>query len=93
MEIEASLPPPKARFNKICRSYVLRIADFNKSHAIYDRLPKNFFLSQGNMEIDTSRFLGWNTPIQEDPPLTRQRARENREDPDYRPKEVKKHPT
>ena len=29
MEIEASLLPPRARLNKICRSYVLRTIDFN----------------------------------------------------------------
>src|SRR5215469_4255053 len=55
MEIEASLPPPAARFNKICRSYVLRTADFVKSHAIRSRLPKNFPLNQGNLNIETSR--------------------------------------
>ena len=101
IEIEASLPPPATRFNKICRSYVLRTADFNESHTIRNRLPRTFFLNQGNMEVDRSRFLDWKTPIyQEDPPTSnpylgqsrtrararaRARARESREDPDYRP--------
>jgi len=92
MEIEASLPPPAARFNKICRSYVLRTADFVKSHAIRSRLPENFFLNQGNMEIDRSRFLDWNIPINQEP-LGRKRTREDRDDPDYRSGYVRKHPT
>jgi len=94
MEIEASLPPPAARFNKICRSYALRTADFVKSHAIRSRLPENFFLNQGNMEIDRSKFLDWNTPISQGPQaLGRKRAREDRDDPDYRPRNTRKHPT
>ena len=94
MEIEASLPPPATRFDKICRSYVLRTADFNKSHAIRSRLPETFFLNQGNMEIDRSRFLDWNTPICQDPlGLSRKRTREERDDPEYRPRNIRKHPT
>src|SRR5215469_6768436 len=95
MEIEASLPPPAARFNKICRSYVLRTADFVKSHAIRSRLPENFFLNQGNMETDRSRFLDWNIPINQDPSLglVRKRTREDRDDPDYRSGLIRKHPT
>ena len=94
MEVEASLAPPATRFNKICRSYALRTADFVKSHAIRSRLPENFFLNKGNMEIDRSRFLDWDTPInQEDPPFGRKRTRDDRDDPDYRPRNIKKHPT
>ena len=92
MEIEASLAPPATRFNKICRSYVLRTTDFVESHAIRSRLPKNFFLNKGNMEIDRSRFLDWNTPISQNP-LGSKRSREDRDDPEYRPRNVKKHPT
>src|SRR5215472_451122 len=93
MEIEASLPPPATRFNKICRSYVLRTADFVESHAIRSRLPENFFLNQGNIEIDRSRFLDWSTPINQDPPQGRKRAREDRDDPEYRSRNIRKHPT
>src|SRR5215469_5337164 len=85
--------PPATRFNKICRLYVLRTADFIKSHAIRSRLPVNFFLNQGNMEIDRSRFLNWNTPTsQGGPPLVRKRAREDRDDLDYRSRNIRKHP-
>jgi len=76
-------------------SYALRTADFVKSHAIRSRLPRNFFLNQGNMEIDRSRFLDWSTPISQGPQaLGRKRAREDRDDPDYRSRNIiRKHPT
>ena len=34
MEIEASIPPPRIRFKKLCNSYVLRILKFKENHAI-----------------------------------------------------------
>src|SRR5215469_3867059 len=47
------------------------------------------------MEIDRSRFLDWNIPINQDPSLGlgRKRAREDRDDPDYRSGPIRKHPT
>src|SRR5438045_7326425 len=34
MKIEASLPPPKIRFNKICRNYAARILQMHENHSI-----------------------------------------------------------
>ena len=34
MEIEASIPPLRIRFKKLCNSYALRILKFEKNHAI-----------------------------------------------------------
>ena len=34
MEIEASIPPPRIRFEKLCNSYALRILKFKENHAI-----------------------------------------------------------
>ena len=34
MEIEASIPPPRIRFKKLCNSYALRILKFKENHAI-----------------------------------------------------------
>jgi len=34
MEIEASIPPPRIRFEKLCNSYVLRILKFKENHVI-----------------------------------------------------------
>jgi hypothetical protein len=34
MEIEASIPPPRIRFKKLCNSYILKILKFKENHAI-----------------------------------------------------------
>ena len=34
MEIEASIPPPRIRFKKLCNSYALKILKFKENHAI-----------------------------------------------------------
>ncbi|KAF2837741.1 hypothetical protein M501DRAFT_905281, partial [Patellaria atrata CBS 101060] len=34
MEIEAALPPPAIRFEKLCNSYVIRILKFQKNHLV-----------------------------------------------------------
>ncbi len=34
MEIEASIPPPRIRFKKLCNSYVLKILKFKENYAI-----------------------------------------------------------
>ena len=74
---------------------MLRTADFVKSHAIRSRLPENFFLNQGSIEINRSRFLDWNIPISQGPQaaLGQKRAREDRDNLDYRSRDIRKHPT
>lgn len=84
MEIEAAIPPPRVRFNKICRNYILRTAYFNKNHPIRARMPSDF-LNQGSCHIERSGPLNWD----EEP--TREPIRS--EDPDYRPKNRKKFPS
>ena len=34
MEIEASIPPPRIRFKKLCNSYVLKILRFKENYVI-----------------------------------------------------------
>jgi hypothetical protein len=34
MEIEASIPPPRIRFKKLCNSYALRILKFKENHIV-----------------------------------------------------------
>ena len=34
MEIEASISPPKIRFEKLCNNYTLRILKFKENHVI-----------------------------------------------------------
>jgi len=50
MEIEASIPPPKVRFNRICKNYALRILQMHDKHPIRLRVSSDF--SSFNSEID-----------------------------------------
>jgi len=47
MEIEASIPPPRIRFKKLCNSYVLRILKFKENHAI-----KKVYIEEINKDRD-----------------------------------------
>ena len=42
MEIEASIPPLKVRFNKICKNYALRILQMHENYSIRLRVSSNF---------------------------------------------------
>lgn len=59
MEIEASLPPPRLRLKRICRSYALRTMSFNQSHAIQQRLPNTFTPNPGQFHLDRATTLDW----------------------------------
>jgi ribonuclease HI len=85
MELEAALPPPEVRFNKICRSYILRTLQFEKSHIIKDRLPKDFILNPGEKEKPNLKYYyNWNDP--RTPRNIRTRDINNPDsDPEYRP--------
>ena len=60
MEIEASLPPPKVKFNKICKNYALRILKMHKNHLIRLRVSFSFPLFLNGIELDWTQFLDWN---------------------------------
>ena len=84
MELEAALPPPEIRFNKICRSYILRTLQFENPYIIKKRLPIDFILNPGQKEKPNSRyFYNWNDP------RTPRRIKNNNpnsdSDPDYQP--------
>ena len=34
MELEASIPPPKVRFERICKNYAWRILQMHENHSI-----------------------------------------------------------
>src|SRR5438034_2507625 len=50
MKIEASIPSPKVRFNRICKNYALRILQMHDKHSIRLRVSSDF--SSFNNEID-----------------------------------------
>ena len=60
MEIEASLPPPKVRFNKICKNYALRILKMHENHSIKLRVLFSFPFFLNEIELDWTQFLNWN---------------------------------
>jgi len=47
MEIEASIPPPKIRFEKLCNNYALRILKFKENHPI-----KKVYIEENNKDRD-----------------------------------------
>ena len=60
MEIEASIPPPKVRFNRICKNYALRILQMHENHPIRLRVSSGFPPFENGIELDWSQFLDWN---------------------------------
>src|SRR6266511_3245960 len=57
MEIEAAVPPPRIRFEKICYNYVIRIMQMNLMYPIIERVPEDFPLFIGKAEYDSAKFL------------------------------------
>src|SRR5947207_13949168 len=52
MEIEASLPPPKVRFNKICKNYALRTLQMHENHSIKLRVSSSFPSFENDIDMD-----------------------------------------
>ena len=47
IEIEASIPPPRIRFEKLCNSYALKILKFKENHVI-----KKVYIEEVNKDRD-----------------------------------------
>ena len=60
MKIEAAIPPPRVRFEKIYYNYVIRIMQMNSIHPIIERVPKDFPPFIGKADLDSAKFLKWN---------------------------------
>ena len=60
MEIEVSLPPPKVRFNKICKNYALRTLQMHENHPIRLRVSSSFPPFENGIDMDWTQFLDWN---------------------------------
>ena len=65
MELEAAIPPPKIRFNKICMNYSLRIMQLFKNHPIRTRVSTSFPPYNNGNELDWDKYLDWNEKEQE----------------------------
>ena len=60
MELEAAIPPPKVRFNKICMNYSLRIMQLFKNHPIRTRVSTSFPPYNNGNELNWDKYLDWN---------------------------------
>src|SRR5205085_12184924 len=60
MKLEAAIPPPKVRFNKIYMNYSLRIIQLFKNHPIRTRVSTSFPSYNNGNELDWDIYLNWN---------------------------------
>ena len=59
MEIEAAIPPPEVRFNKLCQNYALRILKMNEAHPISQRVSTSFPPFSTGIELDWTKYADW----------------------------------
>ena len=57
MELEAAIPPPKVKFNKICINYSLKIMQLFKNHSIRTRVSTNFPSYNNDNELNWDKYL------------------------------------
>ena len=62
MELEASIPPPKVRFERICKNYAWRILQMHENHPIRQRVSSSFPSHSNGMELNWEQFQDWNEP-------------------------------
>ena len=60
MELEASIPPFKIKFKRICKNYAWRILQMHENHPIRLRVLSSFPLYLNEMELDWEQFQDWN---------------------------------
>ena len=60
MELEASIPPPKVRFERICKNYAWRTLQMHENHPIRLRVSSSFPPYSNGMELDWEQFQDWN---------------------------------
>ena len=60
MKLEASIPPPKIKFERICKNYAWRILQMHENHSIKLRVSSSFPPYSNEMELDWEQFQDWN---------------------------------
>ena len=60
MEIEASLPPPVIRFQKLCQNYALRLLTMDEEHPLRQRVSSSFPPFSTGCELDWLRYYDCN---------------------------------
>jgi hypothetical protein len=57
MKLEAAIISSKARFNRICKNYALRIMQILKNHSIRLRVSASFSSYNNEAELDWEKYL------------------------------------
>src|SRR5204862_2889522 len=60
MELEAFIPPPKVRFERICKNYAWRILQMHENHPIKLRVSSSFPPHLNGMKLNWEQFQDWN---------------------------------
>ena len=66
MELEASIPSSKVKFERICKNYAWRILQMHENHPIKQRVSSSFPPHLNGLELDWKQFQDWNEPDCED---------------------------
>ena len=62
MELEASIPPPKVKFERIYKNYAWRTLQMHENHPIKLRVSSSFPPHLNEMELNWEQFQDWNEP-------------------------------
>ena len=60
MKLKAAIISLKARFDRICKNYTLRIMQIFKNHSIRLRVSASFSSYNNEAELDWEKYLDWN---------------------------------
>src|SRR5204862_8172593 len=60
MKLEAAIISLRARFNRLCKNYALRIMQILKNHSIRLRVSASYSSYNNEAELDWEKYLDWN---------------------------------
>ena len=60
MELEASISPPKVRFERICKNYAWRNLQMHENHSIRLKVSSSFPPYSNGMKLNWEQFQDWN---------------------------------
>src|SRR6266487_528415 len=60
MKLKAAIISSRARFNRICKNYALRIMQILKNHSIRLRVSASYSSYNNEAELDWEKYLDWN---------------------------------
>src|SRR5204862_1533726 len=60
MKLKAAVIFSRARFNRLCKNYALRIMQIFKNHLIRFRISASYSSYNNEAELDWEKYLDWN---------------------------------